>query len=121
MTLGLPHKRNLQSLTKIMKSNLCGRNTDASQALDSLMLDLPEPTPYSLSPSAMQEFIKNKQKYNGVMRVSRQQRKMQMKAAMGDGRQGDLDIFFENDVNLGMKPGSGLKSPRYSVDDVPAA
>jgi hypothetical protein len=33
MTLGMPHKRNLQSLTKIMKSNLWGRS-DASQALD---------------------------------------------------------------------------------------
>ncbi|CAE7251415.1 unnamed protein product, partial [Symbiodinium pilosum] len=29
------------------------------------------------------------------------------------------DIFYEDDVNMGMMPGSGLKSPRYNVDDIP--
>jgi hypothetical protein len=117
MSLGMPHKRNLQSLTKIMKSNLWGRS-DASQALDSLMLDLPEPTPYSLSPSAMQEFIKNKQKYNHVLKKTRIDRKKAIELEKTGSK--DVDIFFENDANMGLHPGSGLKSPRYSVDDIPA-
>ena len=29
------------------------------------------------------------------------------------------DIFYEDDVNMGLVPGSGLKSPRYNVDDLP--
>jgi hypothetical protein len=51
ITLGAPKTRQLQSLTKIMKTDL-NRHQESSQALDSLMLDLPEPTPYSLTPSA---------------------------------------------------------------------
>jgi hypothetical protein len=28
-------------------------------------------------------------------------------------------MFYENDANIGLTPGSGLKSPRYRVDDIP--
>merc|ERR1719281_852757 len=75
MTLGQPKTRQLQSLTKIMKTDL-NRHQESSQALDSLMLDLPEPTPYSLTPSAMQEHVRNKQKYNLHLKERRIRRKI---------------------------------------------
>jgi hypothetical protein len=116
LTLGIPKTRQLQSLTKIMKTDL-NRNADSSQALDSLMLDLPEPTPYSLTPSAMQEHVRNKQKYNLHVRETRIKRKIQERR--GNNPPTAVDYFCENDVNLGMAPGSGLKSPRFSVDEIP--
>ena len=42
-----PNRKNLHSLTKIMKSDLFGQ-VETTQALDTLLLDQPEPTPYSL-------------------------------------------------------------------------
>ncbi|CAE8600907.1 unnamed protein product, partial [Polarella glacialis] len=112
----LTRARNLQSLTQIMKTDL-SRNQNSSEALDSIMLDLPEPTPYSLSPSAMQEHVRNKQRYNRHLKESRWKRK-QVEKNGGEPAQ-PVDIFFEDDVNMGMNPGSGLKSPRYNVDDIP--
>eukprot|EP00929_Paragymnodinium_shiwhaense_P088700 TRINITY_DN49010_c0_g1_i1.p1 TRINITY_DN49010_c0_g1~~TRINITY_DN49010_c0_g1_i1.p1 ORF type:complete len:2929 (-),score=783.00 TRINITY_DN49010_c0_g1_i1:108-8894(-) len=107
--------RNVQSLTKIMKSNL-QNNMTSVDALNSIIEDLPEPTPYSLSPSAMQEHVRNRQKYNNVIIEARKKRKYLEKY----GKEGkpDVDIFFEGDANMGMLPGSGLKSPRYSVDEI---
>eukprot|EP00931_Biecheleriopsis_adriatica_P036216 TRINITY_DN2086_c0_g1_i7.p1 TRINITY_DN2086_c0_g1~~TRINITY_DN2086_c0_g1_i7.p1 ORF type:complete len:2928 (-),score=554.29 TRINITY_DN2086_c0_g1_i7:9-8792(-) len=117
--LGLPpsQRRNLQSLTKIMKVDL-SKNQNSSEALDSIMLDLPEPTPYSLSPSAMQEHVRNKQRYNKHLKESRAKRKALERQENNPPTA--VDIFFEDDVNMGMQPGSGLKSPRYNVDDIPA-
>mmetsp|Transcript_20679 Transcript_20679/g.39293 ORF Transcript_20679/g.39293 Transcript_20679/m.39293 type:complete len:2902 (+) Transcript_20679:155-8860(+) len=118
MSLGIPKTRNLQSLTKIMKTDL-NRHHDSSQALESMMLDLPEPTPYSLTPSAMQEFVRNKQKYNNHLKDSRIKRKIKEKH--GSETAPAVDYFCEHDVNIGMTPGSGLKSPKFSVDEIPAA
>jgi hypothetical protein len=111
-----PQVRNVRSLTKIMKTNLVG-NLNNSEALNSIIEDLPEPTPYSLSPSAMQEHLRNRQKYNGVVRDSRVQRKRKERLER-DGGPVAVDIHFDNDINRGLVPGSGLKSPRYSVDDI---
>lgn len=111
-----PRARNLQSLTKIMKEDL-ERNQHSSDALDSIMLDLPEPTPYSLSPSAMQEHVRNKQRYNKMLKDSRIRRKIRAKEEIHPSE--PIDIFYEDDVNMGLVPGSGLKSPRYNVDDIP--
>eukprot|EP00437_Effrenium_voratum_P048369 CAMPEP_0181539342 /NCGR_PEP_ID=MMETSP1110-20121109/76325_1 /TAXON_ID=174948 /ORGANISM="Symbiodinium sp., Strain CCMP421" /LENGTH=362 /DNA_ID=CAMNT_0023670957 /DNA_START=20 /DNA_END=1105 /DNA_ORIENTATION=+ len=111
-----PRTRNLQSLTKIMKEDL-ERNQNSSDALDSIMLDLPEPTPYSLSPSAMQEHVRNKQRYNKMLKESRLRRKARLQEEQHPTE--PIDIFYEDDVNMGMMPGSGLKSPRYNVDDIP--
>mmetsp|Transcript_76352 Transcript_76352/g.221693 ORF Transcript_76352/g.221693 Transcript_76352/m.221693 type:complete len:2886 (+) Transcript_76352:129-8786(+) len=115
LTLAPPRTRNLQSLTKIMKTDL-SRNETSSAALDSIMLDLPEPTPYSLSPSAMQAHVRNKQRYNAHLKQTRVQRKVMEQR--GGQPPAPVDIFFEDDVNMGMKPGSGLKSPRYAVDEI---
>ncbi|CAE7358857.1 CFAP47 [Symbiodinium natans] len=111
-----PRTRNLQTLTKIMKEDL-ERNQNSSDALDSIMLDLPEPTPYSLSPSAMQEHVRNKQRYNKMLKESRLRRKARLQEQKNPTE--PIDIFYEDDVNMGMMPGSGLKSPRYNVDDIP--
>ena len=32
------------------------------------------------------------------------------------GEKKDQDIFFEGDCDIGLKPGNGLRSPKYSVD-----
>lgn len=115
--LNLPPKaRNLQSLTKIMKEDL-ERNQYSFDALDSIMMDLPEPTPYSLSPSAMQEYVRNKQRYNKLLKDSRIRRKIRQKEELHPSE--PVDIFYEDDVNMGMLPGSGLKSPRYNVWEIP--
>lgn len=115
LALAPPKTRNLQSLTKIMKTDL-SRNETSSAALDSIMLDLPEPTMHSLSPSAMQAHVRNKQRYNAHLKQSRVQRKILEKR--GGQPPVEVDIFFDDDVNRGMQPGSGLKSPRYSVDEI---
>lgn len=115
LTLAPPKTRNLQSLTKIMKTDL-SRNETSSAALDSIMLDLPEPTPFSLSPSAMQEHVRNKQRYNAHLKQSRAKRRMLEKT--GGEPPAPVDIFHEDDVDRGMVAGSGLKSPRYSVDEI---
>lgn len=112
LTLAPPKTRNLQSLTKIMKTDL-SRNGTSSAALDSIMLDLPEPTPFSLSPSAMQEHVRNRQKYSTYLKRSRWERKKS-----GEAPAGPVDIHFQDDVDRGMVAGSGLKSPRYSVDEI---
>ena len=117
LTLAKPKTRNLQSLTKIMKSDL-SRNVSSSEALDGIMLDMPEPTPHSLSPSAMQEYVRNKQKYNLHLKQMRIKRKIQEKT--GGVPPLPIDIFMEDDVDKGMQAGSGLKSPKYSVDHIPA-
>jgi hypothetical protein len=111
-----PKARNMKSLTKIMKTNLVG-NLNNSEALNSIIEDLPEPTPYSLSPSAMQEHLRNKQKYNNHIKETRIQRKKRERLER-DGEPAPVDIHFDNDVNKGLTPGSGLKSPRYSVDEI---
>jgi hypothetical protein len=116
MQLGIPHRRNLQKLTKIMKSSLW-EDSNASLALDSIMLDLPNPTPYSLSPSAMQDHVRNKQKYNLMLRQQRFRRKQLEK--FGTEGPPPVDIFCEGDVDRGMKPGQGLRSPRLQVDEIP--
>merc|ERR1719399_485822 len=116
MQLGIPHRRNLQKLTKIMKSSLW-EDSNASLALDSIMLDLPNPTPYSLSPSAMQDHVRNKQKYNLMLRQQRFRRKMLER--YGTEGPPPVDIFHEGDVDIGMRPWHGLRSPRLCVDDIP--
>lgn len=116
LKINQPTARHVKSLTKIMKSDLA-TNMHSSDALISLMEDMPEPTPYSLSPSAMQEYVRNKQRYNNTIKESRVRRKRAEKIA-SEGQPLPVDIFFENDVNRGMNAGSGLKSPRYSVDEI---
>lgn len=114
-----PPIKNLQSITKIMKTDLnkAGqRSANNSEALDSIMQDHPEPTQHSLSPSAMQEFVRNKQKFNTFLKESRLARKKNVQSAGAPGTV--VDIFCEDDVDRGMAPGSGLKSPRYNVDEI---
>merc|ERR1719158_1299407 len=105
MTLGNLKGKNFKSLTRIMKASLFG-SSDATKALDSLMLDVPTLTPYSLSPTAMQEHIKNRQKYDYYLKASRIAR--EKKENKSDQTE-PVDIFFEQDVDIGLNPGSGLK------------
>ncbi|CAD7959898.1 unnamed protein product [Amoebophrya sp. A25] len=119
-TTAPPHKRQMASLTAIMKADV--GSLEATHALESVMADQPEPTMYTLAPSAMQEYVKNKQCYNNYLKESRKTRKQ---AEYWEKRGGkptkDFDIFYEDDADVGIKPGSGLKSPKYSVNEVEQA
>ncbi|CAD7936763.1 unnamed protein product [Amoebophrya sp. A120] len=116
-TTAPPFKRQMSTLTAIMKADV--QSLEATHALENLMADQPEPTMHTLAPSAMQEFVKNKQIYNQYLKDARKKRKVEEYWEKQGGRPTkDFDIFFEDDADIGIKAGSGLKSPKYSVHDV---
>eukprot|EP00392_Amoebophrya_sp_AT5.2_P009549 g9577.t1 len=104
------YKRQMNTLTAIMKADV--QSIEATHALENIMADQPEPTMHTLAPSAMQD---------NYLREARKKRKTEEYWESKGGRPTkDFDIFFEDDPDVGIKPGSGLKSPKYSVNDVPA-
>lgn len=70
-----PAAKKLESLTKIMKMDLID-GMEATEALDNLLMDQPEPTQHSLAPSAMQEYLKNRQHYTRWLKDARKRRKV---------------------------------------------
>lgn len=113
--LVVPKVQNVKSLTKIMKSKT--QDGDSMDALRSIMEDLPEPTPYSLTPAAMQEHVRNKQQYNRVLKDMRVTRKLEARKEEMQ-RYNEMLADLNYDINRGMIPGSGLKSPRLTLDEV---
>ncbi|KAF4704775.1 chromosome X 22, partial [Perkinsus olseni] len=99
------------TLTRIMKSKSTSMDhAESSMLLRSVLLERTgETTQYALSPSGMQEHIRNKKFYNESIRKAAREGK---KARSG----GEVDIFGAGDVDLGMY--RKLRSPRLSVDEI---
>ena len=104
-----------RSVSKRMRS-IQEFTTVSAESVQRLMFDLTDPNVHALSPSALQEWMKNREKYNSILRDGP---KLRRRAAEEARRLKDpIDIFYEKDENIGLKSGSGLKSPRLKLDDV---
>ncbi|KAF4689080.1 chromosome X 22 [Perkinsus olseni] len=99
------------TLTRIMKSKSTSMDhAESSMLLRSVLLERTgDTTQYALSPSGMQEHIRNKKFYNESIRKAAREGK---KARSG----GEVDIFGAGDVDLGMY--RKVRSPRLSVDEI---
>ncbi|KAF4669936.1 chromosome X 22 [Perkinsus olseni] len=99
------------TLTRIMKSKSTSMDhAESSMLLRSVLLERTgDTTQYALSPSGMQEHIRNKTFYNESIRKAAREGKKARSA-------GEVDIFGAGDVDLGMY--RKLRSPRLSVDEI---